>query len=671
MNTYRNIPSIIISVILLLLPFTGYPQETEKEAIDSARTTMIDDIKQAFLKPADSVRIYSWTVSKLGEITRIPFDTAAINYASKTLVDSRSVAMGYLGNLGSPAENKIFFGRPEREDFIFADGYWPYLQKPDQFHFMNTKVPYANITYNNGGEKGHNAEQFKGAMSMNFGKKFNIGFDFDYIYGRGMYESQSTKDINLAIYSSYISDKYDLNVLYYNTNFLNYENGGIKDDRYITDKEAIQEGGQNIPSYNIPTLFIDTWNHIKGNRFYFTHKYNVGFYQTAPGQEAASDPKKEFVPVTSFIHTFDFRSNNRRFLSHDKNIDTIYGSHHLPVDSGYVVNDRMSYWSLRNTVGIALREGFKKWAKFGLTVYADFDYRHFTLADTTMNGTLTEKIYKEFSTKIGGELAKRQGSLLTYRANAELGLTGVDLGEFKLTGEIGTKFPLWGKDISIKGKAHLLNLVPAFFERHNHSTFYWWDNNFAKTKRIYFGGELNFPYTRTKLTAGVENITNYVFFNKEGVSEQHDGNIQVFAAQLNQNFKAGILNWENEIAYQKSSSPNALPLPEFSAYSNLYIIFKIAKVLTIQPGIDVRYQTSYYAPYYDAATQQFRMQDEVKIGNFPLLNVYLNAHLKYTRFFVMGYNIGSLLFQTNYFSLAHYPLDPFYIRFGLSWNFYN
>ena len=658
--------------LFLFFSSIGYAQETEKERSDSLDSSLFKEIKQAFLSPADSaLRIYSWTINNLGERTRVPFDSATINYGSQTLPDSRSVAIGYLGNLGSPAENKVFFQRYEREDFIFSDCYWPYWPKLDQFHFINTKIPYANLTYNSGGSQQTKVEMFRGAMSVNFGKKFNIGFDFNYLYGRGFYTSQSTKDINLAIYSSYISDKYDLHFLLYNTNFLNYENGGIADDRYITNIEEINDGSRGISSLDIPTLFTETWNHIKGQRYFLTHRYNVGFYQSSSETKKTNSSKGVFVPVVSFIHTFDYKSNNRRFLSEDARIDTVYTNHYLPTDGDYYVNDKMSYWSLRNTIGISLREGFKKWAKFGLTAYADFDYRHFTIADTTLSGDLSQKIYKEFSTKIGAELAKREGALLTYRANAELGLTGVDLGEFRLTGEIGSKFPLWGKDVSIKGKAHLLNLVPAFFERHNHTRFYWWDRDFSKVKRVYFGGELSVPFTRTKLTAGVENITNYVYFGLNGESAQHDKNIQVFSAQLDQNFKVGILNWENSLVYQKSSSASVLPLPEFCVYSNLYILFKLAKVLTLQPGVDVRYQTKYYAPYYDAATQQFRIQDEVKIGHFPLLNVYLNAHLKYTRFFVMAYNIGSLLFHTDYFSLAHYPLDPFYIRFGLSWNFYN
>ena len=95
------------------------------------------------------------------------------------------------------------------------------------------------------------------------------------------------------------------------------------------------------------------------------------------------------------------------------------------------------------------------------------------------------------------------------------------------------------------------------------------------------------------------------------------------------------------------------------------------QVLMVQLGANMYYNTSYYAPYYEPATQQFQVQDEVKVGNFPLVNAYVNFHLKQARFFVMGYNLGSKFVNPNYFSLAHYPLDPFVLKMGVAVTFNN
>ena len=94
-------------------------------------------------------------------------------------------------------------------------------------------------------------------------------------------------------------------------------------------------------------------------------------------------------------------------------------------------------------------------------------------------------------------------------------------------------------------------------------------------------------------------------------------------------------------------------------------------MLTIQIGGNLYYHTDYYAPYYEPATQQFLLQDEVKVGNYPLINAYANFHLKQARFFIMAYNLGSKFVKPNYFSLAHYPLDPMTLRMGISVTFNN
>lgn len=190
-------------------------------------------------------------------------------------------------------------------------------------------------------------------------------------------------------------------------------------------------------------------------------------------------------------------------------------------------------------------------------------------------------------------------------------------------------------------------------------------------QQIYAGVKINLESTRTQLSAGVESIQNYVFFNKQGMPEQKSGNLQVINARIKQDVMYRAFGWENEVAYQLSSDKSVLPLPQISLYTNMYLKFKVAKVLMVQLGANMYYNTSYYAPYYEPATQQFQVQDEVKVGNFPLVNAYVNFHLKQARFFVMGYNPGSKFVNPNYFSLAPLPLDPFVLKMGVAVTFNN
>lgn len=88
----------------------------------------------------------------------------------------------------------------------------------------------------------------------------------------------------------------------------------------------------------------------------------------------------------------------------------------------------------------------------------------------------------------------------------------------------------------------------------------------------------------------------------------------------------------------------------------------------------MRYFTKYYAPDYAPGLGQYAVQEgtnRVEIGNYPMVNVYANFHLKQTRFFVMMSHVNAGSGNRMYFNVPHYPLNDSIIRFGLSWNFYN
>jgi hypothetical protein len=64
-------------------------------------------------------------------------------------------------------------------------------------------------------------------------------------------------------------------------------------------------------------------------------------------------------------------------------------------------------------------------------------------------------------------------------------------------------------------------------------------------------------------------------------------------------------------------------------------------------------------------------ETKTEVGNYPLINVYANFHLKHTRFFIMMSHVNSGMGDKNYFFTPHYVLNDRILRFGLSWNFFN
>ena len=157
-------------------------------------------------------------------------------------------------------------------------------------------------------------------------------------------------------------------------------------------------------------------------------------------------------------------------------------------------------------------------------------------------------------------------------------------------------------------------------------------------------------------------------------ARQHTGAISLLTLSLSQDFRLGPVNWENVLTYQKSSEEKVIPLPALNIYTNLYLRFKLARVLKCDLGADARFFTKYYAPDYSPALGQFAVQEgesRIQVGNYPVVNVYANFHLKRTRFFVMMSHVNAGNGNRMYFFTPHYPLNQRIFRFGVSWNFFN
>ena len=645
------------------------------------------------------IGLNSWTIDEyFGNRSEAPVDTIRHGFQNSNDTGGPLGHFSYLGNLGSPRFNHIFFECKDHKQFFFIDPYDFSVKSASDVLYTNTKSPYANLTYYKQGNNRYGEERFKSYFAVNVNKRLGFGFNIDYIYGRGKYSHQSTALFNGNLFTYYLGDKYEMHFNFINENLKVGENGGITDDRYISNPVDMADGKSQYESYQIPTMLTDIWNRNTGYHAFYTHRYNMGFYRDEKSENDTIN-KKVFVPVTSIIHTLKIDANKRRYYSYNHQQNTEYFEHnYLGRDS----TDVTRHLSVKNTVGLSLREGFQKWAKFGLTAFAAFEHRQFHLTDTITNepNSRYDKTYKENMLSVGGQLIKEQGKTLHYNVLGEVVLLGEDLGQFNIEGHADLNFRLLKDTVRFEADAHIKNQNQIFYLRHFHSKHYWWDNELSNTTRAKVEGALSIDRWRTKLKVGFENIKNYTYLDnvsvlKEGGNQnlpnpndkrtlykndvkvsQYDSNIQVFSASLRQDFQLGILHLDNEVTYQKSSNQDILPLPSWVLYHDLYLKFKMAKkVLSIELGADLRYFTKYYAPDYAPAIGQFTLQnpnDKVEVGNYPMLNAYVNLHLKRTRIFLQLYNALELKNEnSSYFNVAHYPLNPRVFKFGISWTFFD
>lgn len=718
-----------------------------------------------------------WTVDeRFGDIRKAELDTVPHMFMNTIFGTGLRGEYNTLGNVGTPRINRVFIDRQDDGQFIFTQPYDYFVKPVSIFHFTNTLSPFTNLTYNTAGNRTNGEDHFTAKFGVNAGKRLGVGFNFDYIYGRGYYQNQSTSHFNYTMYGSYLGDRYQAHILFSTNHQKVTENGGITDDNFVLHPESFDD---DFATNEIPTVLENNWNRNDNQHVFLSHRYNVGFkrkvkmteeeikakkfaleakrdseerkrreeerrkaedegrdfnednvkekktYAGRPSDakiagneptatdsigkggrinvdskemadslakvsaKAAADTmwmKDEYVPVTSFIHTMKLDNYKRIYQAYSTPADFYADNYVAGPYAGDSIYDKTSHLRLQNTFAISMLEGFNKWAKAGVKAFVTSDLRRFVLPSSDSNTATTS--YNEHNLSVGGQLSKTEGKTLHYNVTAETWLLGEDLGQLKIDGAVDLNFPLFGDTVTLAAKGFFHRNNPTFYYRHYHSRHFWWDNT-SLSKELHSRVEGLFSYRKTNTTLRVafDEIQNYTYLamgyniaddhSRKGNTmevRQKGGAITLLTLSLAQNFKLGPLNWENVITYQKSTDNDVLPVPDLNIYTNLYLRFKIAQVLKCDFGADGRYFTKYYAPDYSPALGQYAVQtgdNRVQTGNYPLVNIYANFHLKHTRFFVMMSHVNAGSGNRQYFLTPHYPLNQRVFRFGLSWNFFN
>ena len=646
------------------------------QTLDVAKTTAAKS-KSVKVEPS-----YAWSISEpLGLHYESTIDTLFLNYHKESIPSHQSNAWATTGNFGASGQNQIFFERKPTSDFFFEDAIESWLPSVSTQRYYNTRIPMTLISHTTGGNKYSNQDRTKVTFSGNVGKPIQVGAAMDYIYSKGSYNYQADKNFRWSLFGSYIGDRYEMQTFFNSYNYQGKENGGITDDLYITDPASVQGGESRVDNKSIPTNLIAAQSKLSGQEFYMNHSYNVGHYRYQRDSVTDTIIGRTYIPVTRFIWTFDFKNVKHNFMNQNASQDiTFFPNTYLGLGG---TDETTRFWRMRNTIGISLLEGFNKYAKFGFSAYGTHEMRRYKQVTDSVSGTVLPEGLQILPVDVdptatqqlfwlGGQLTKQRGSILTYSATAQFGVLGDVAGDIDVEGQLRTRFKLFGDTVSLTAYGYFKNLAPPYLLKKFISNHYAWDNDFSKVQRFRAGGMLELPWIHTKINVGYETLNNYVYFNSDALPQQASSAVHVLHASLNNHLGFGIFNWDNELNYQTSSNDEVLPLPKFSLFSNMYLKFKIARVLDVQIGVDCNYYTKYFAPSYSPATMVFFNQREVECGNFAFADVYANFKLKKARFYVMYSHANKgLIGGSNYFSMPHYPLNPGRFQFGVSVDFVN
>ena len=601
-------------------------------------------------------------------------DSSYLHLPMRDVLNDYSISNTGNSNLISPVQSRVYFARKKPTDFIFADAYAPYIITPQQVKFYHTTTPYSTIAYKKGFVTNLGQNDISFSFTGNVSRRTNLGMTIDYLNSYGRYANQEGKTVFGSVFGSYNGDHYSLQAAFTWNTLKNFENGGLQnvnDLQGLLKHEDMPVKMQGMSGLRYLSGYLNHYYSICVER---ERKVNYRKRNDEGAWEKKDSIKIEYVPVTTFRHIFEVNDATKRYV--EKDAQGFYPNTYYNQKS---TADSAACLSIKNTLSVTFEEEFNTWLKFGATVYAmNETQRHLSLLPIYSDsvGLPPDIIFENRwtnNTYIGGALYKNRGKHIHYGFDGNVCLVGYKLGEFQVNGHIDGGFKLGKDSLTIAAKAFFRNETPDYYLQRYRSNHYEWDNDFNKQYRLHIGGEIAYPtkWIKPRLKVSFENITQYIYFDTDGTPKQLDGSIQVLAADLQLNLTTPWFNLDNSVVYQMSSS-DKMPLPTLVMYNNLYYHGTWVKVLDVQIGVDMRFFTKYYAPVLNPALGQFCVQNDVQIGNYPVMSAYANFYVRKLRLklFAQFQHFNASFMNKQYFEMPDYPMAPGMFRAGLSWHFY-
>jgi len=635
-----------VSVILLLLGLTGSVVRAQE--------------------PAKPKTLKQWNLTQdFTEEVIIPFDTLFSLFHRYCISDKYSPLNATLGNYGLPFYQLNFFDRLTEPDDFLSAYYFPFMYTPGKAMFMNTQVPFTELVWTLAGPRETSEQTFRVRHSQNVNRYFNFGLIYDIIFNLGQYGYQRADNKDFTFYSSYTGLKYKMYFSAGINNLTSYENGGITDNEQLKLLET-RDVPVNLGGLNLATSIL------KNSNIMLVQRYTVGVH--AATADSVKTKSSGFLGLSgTFSHIFIW-DRSKRTYSDDYPAAGFYDTAYINTSATF---DSLTSRSVKNTLRFDFTTNEERKFRLGggvglrneLFRYSQIIPTH----DTNFADTLS---WNKSNNVLVGKLFNNIGDKFRWSANGELFLTGYRAGDFNLDGKISKSFG-WKKGIAkwdITGS--IINRQPSFWYTRWGSNHFEWLLDMKKVFRVELGTRFTYPARKTELRFDYAIIDNYTDFDTFALPSQHEGGLSVASAMVSKEFRAWKFHLATDVLAQISSNPDILDLPLVSVRSTGYFehLFRFKSTggkLNTQLGIDLTYHTLYHSYSYMPATGRFYRQDQVRTGNYPFIDVFINLKLRRARIFIMYDHVNSGFMGYDYSMIPSYPMNFRMIRFGTAWTFYN
>ncbi|MGB5190947.1 putative porin [Robiginitalea sp.] len=532
----------------------------------------------------------------------------------------------------------------------------------EDISYYNVATPMTELFFKTTLERG---QLLDAMLTFNTSRRLNISIAYKGFRSDGKYREDEMNSGNFRTTVSYQTDneRYRMRAHYASQDIEGQENGGL------LDKEGQFESGDSDFSdrSSVDVRFRDVTNRVNGKRYFLDHQLRL----LGGGRDSLSRRGS-----LSLGHHFEYESKYYQYRQADNTNEYFGELIFQPVDDQAFIK---TYYN-------QLRLGFKNkvigdlQAKVSLYSYSYY----FKSILQTPGGVIHNRLTGE--EVVAGAAWDKDLGAFRIQAEGGVGVSGDLAGSYL---DASVYVPL-GEKHNFSAGIHHSARKPNFNFLLYQSDYlnYNWDNS-----AVFENEQVQSLFARFNsktwgiLEGQLSSVENYSYFRSTADAEaieqgeersfirpfQEGERINHLRIKYEKEFKWRKWALNNTLLYQQVDQPgNILNLPALTMRNTLYFssdVFK--KAMFIQTGITFKYFTAYYMDGYNPILAEFYTQDREELGNFPLLDFFINAKVRQARIYFKLEHFNSPFSNNNFYAAPDYPYRDFVIRFGLVWNFFS
>ena len=535
-----------------------------------------------------------------------------------------------------------------------------YLEARDMLYY-NVATPLTELFFKTTFEQG---QLLDAMLTFNTSPRLNFSIAYKGFRSLGKYQINQAESGNFRTTFNYRSrnSRYRVRGHIAAQDIVGEENGGL------LNKEVQFESGdtQFSDRSRIDVVFTNAQNKVLGKRYYLDHEYDL--------LQKSGDSTGVSSAVT-LGHQFSYETKYYQFQQDAAN--SYFGDAFVAT-----IDDKANLKTMFNQLSLGWKNRILGELRGHVNLYS-YNYFFSSILQTPA-GTIPNQLKDEEITL--GATYRKTISGFQLAGTGNYTLVG-GLSDYFFKGEVQYDF---GGDNRIEAGLQISSRKPDFNTLLYQSDYenYNWDNTwvFKLEKSNQLWGAVETRKYGTVL-ASYTGVDNYTYFTSlataaeigSGAEQaqikpfQASGTVGHLKVKYRKEFSLGKWALDNTVMYQAVTQDAAvLNVPDLVTRNTLYFssdVFK--KAMFIRTGITFKYFTEYAMDAYSPLLAEFYVQNEEKLGGFPMLDFFINAKVRQTRIYLKAEHFNSSFTGFNYYSAPNYPYRDFVIRFGLVWNFFS